>query len=290
MAFDLATHKILVTGGDGQLAQSFQDLLKKQGISGIVLSKADCDITNKQQVAQVVQDIGPGILINCAAYNMVDMAESQSALAMQVNSIGVRNLAFACRDKGIFMVHFGTDYVFDGKKGSPYVETDMPGPLSMYGQSKLEGERMLINSGVQHLLFRVSWLYGHGQQNFLYKLRTWLEKGDIIQVSTDEVSVPTYTVDVVAIVIEALQRGLQGTYHLTNSEFCSRFELAQYFFSEMGIERLIVPVEQKSFSLPAKRPLFSAMSNVKLSMDLNKAIPVWQDALKRYCRDLKGGK
>jgi dTDP-4-dehydrorhamnose reductase len=289
MAIDLARQKIMIVGGAGQLAQAFQALFMRLGLNAVALSRTECDITDKDRMARTIQSIAPAIIINCAAYNLVDMAESQADLAMRINGAGVGDLAAVCRDQKIFMVHFGTDYVFDGKKGSLYSEEDVPAPLSIYGQSKLAGEKLLLNSGAGHLLFRVSWLFGHGHQNFLYKLQGWLKGRDHVQVSTDEVSVPTYTIDVAGLVTEALRRGLGGTYHLVNSGFCSRFELAQFFCTAMRIERPIEPVEQKVFSLPAKRPAFSAMSNAKLSKDLGIAIPAWQDGVGRYCANLKGG-
>jgi dTDP-4-dehydrorhamnose reductase len=289
MAPDLSTKKILITGGNGQLAQAFKALFMKSGLNAVALTRADCDITDRDQFASVVENLRPGIIINCAAYNLVDDAESQPEAAFQINRNGVGNLTDICRDRKIFLVHFSTDYVFDGKKGSPYVEEDVPAPLSIYGQSKLEGERLIVDSGADHLIFRVSWLFGSGPQNFLFKLRNWLNDRNLIQVSTDEISVPTYAVDVAEYVLGSLRRGLSGLYHLPNTGSCSRYDLAQYFCSEMKIARTIQPVEQKIFALPARRPLFSAMSNAKLSKELAVSIPTWQDAVSRYCRYLRGG-
>jgi len=289
MSPDLSKKKILLTGGNGQLAQAFKVLFTKLGLNTAVLTRGECDITVRDQLANVVESLRPEIIINCAAYNLVDDAENKPEVAFKINRNGVGNLADICRERKIFLVHFSTDYVFDGFKGKPYVEEDMPAPLSVYGQSKLEGERLVAISGADHLIFRLSWLFGNGPQNFLFKLRNWLNDRDLIQVSRDEISVPTYVVDVAGQVLNSLRRGLRGLYHMPSTGFCSRYELAQYFCSEMNIARTIEPVEQKIFSLPARRPLFSAMSNAKLSKDLAVSIPVWQDAVSRYCRNLKGG-
>jgi dTDP-4-dehydrorhamnose reductase len=289
MNSDMTNKKILITGGAGQLAQAFNGLFMKSGLSATTLSRADCDITDRDQLAKVVEGLRPDIIINCAAYNLVDEAEKKPEAAFKINRNGVGNLSDICRERKIRLVHFSTDYVFDGLKGKPYEEEELPAPLSVYGQSKLEGERLVVVSCADHLIFRVSWLFGNGPQNFLFKLRNWLNDRNLIQVSQDEISVPTYTADVAEHVLGALRKSLRGLYHLPNTGYCSRYELAQYFCSEMKIARDIQPVEQKIFALPARRPLFSAMSNAKLSKDLAVLIPTWQDAVSRYCQHLKGG-
>jgi dTDP-4-dehydrorhamnose reductase len=184
------------------------------------------------------------------------------------------------------MVHFGSDYVFDGmKENALYSENDPANPLNEYGKSKLSGEERVIRECRQSLVFRLSWVFGAGQQNFIYKLKTWAQNSEYLKIACDEFSVPTYTHTVVDITLKALQQGLTGRYHLTNSGFCSRYEWAKQILKQTGIAKFIRPVSMDSFTLPAKRPKFSAMSNGKISSLLHVSIPAWEDALISFLRE-----
>jgi dTDP-4-dehydrorhamnose reductase len=274
--------KILIAGANGQLARAFRKSLEGSHYRVTALDRHQMDITDLHAVAKALSVHTPDIVINCAAYNFVDKAEEDERDAFRVNAEGVRNLASGCKQNGIFLVHYSTDYVFDGKKEGMYSEEDKPNPLNKYGLSKLSGEHYLQEETDNFLLFRVSWVFGDGTQNFLYKLHEWAKTIKILRIVADQISIPTYTDDIVTITMFAVGKGLKGLYHLTNSGYASRYEMARYFLERMGIERLILPVSSSYFSSPAIRPYFSAMSNQKLSDELDVSIPDWKIGIDRY--------
>jgi len=234
--------------------------------------------------------IKPDIIVNCAAYNNVDEAEANPELAHLVNSKAVENLAQLCKKSNIFLVHYSSDYVFDGKKGDLYTEVDTPNPLNEYGKSKLSGENITRDSLTDYLVFRTSWVIGRGKQNFLYKLMNWAKENRVLKISSDETSVPTYTEDIANVTLLSLERGLNGLYHLTNSGYASRYELAKYFIDKMELENVIIPVCASVFSARATRPLFSAMSNKRISKELSISISHWKKGVDRFIEILKNQK
>ena len=280
--------KYLIFGKNGQLGREFVKWLNGGSVKSlngkfvewIAVGREECDISDLNQVLEIFESIKPDIVINCAAYNLVDKAEEDYLTAVKVNSVGVRNLAFACNRYRAFLVHYSTDYVFDGKKENGlYTEDDKPDPLNEYGKSKLMGEEFLKEETDKFLVFRVSWVYGEGKQNFIYKLLKWAENNDYLKISYDEVSVPTSTGTIVDVTLKALKKGLEGLYHLTNSGYASRYEWAKKVFQIKRIDKFIYPVSSEIFNLPAKRPKFSAMSNRKLSKELSIEIPYWEEEL-----------
>lgn len=276
--------KIAVTGAYGQLGLAFQQEFIREGIPFWGADLSTCNIARKEQVEHMLDAQRPSVLINCAAYNLVDDAENDRAAAFEVNADAVKVLAQACQDRGIKLVHYSSDYVFDGKKGSPYTEEDLTNPLNVYGLSKYEGETSARTISANHLVFRTSWVYGEGKQNFLYKFSQWAKTKKVINVSDDEVSVPTYVGDIVWVTLKALDKGLTGLYHLTSTGHASRYEWAKVFVKESGLATEVTPVPMSSFSLKAARPLFSAMSNQKISKALRIRIPSWQEGVEKYIR------
>jgi dTDP-4-dehydrorhamnose reductase len=275
---------ILVTGAEGQLAKQFQETLKIFGHTITVLDKENLDISDPDAVTETVSKNAPDVVINCAAYNYVDQAEKDFDTASKVNALGVKNLASACNKNNALMVHFGSDYIFDGAKGDFYTEEDKPNPINKYGESKLLGEKFLQEETDNFILFRVSWVFGKGKNNFLYKLSEWADKNRILKIVCDQISVPTYTEDIVSITTFAIKKGLRGIYHLTNSGYASRYEVARYFLEKMGMDRLVLPVTSDYFPSSAKRPYFSSMSNQKISKKMNVNIPDWRIGIDRYIR------
>jgi dTDP-4-dehydrorhamnose reductase len=227
----------------------------------------------------------PDVIINCAAYNLVDKAEESPETAFTVNATGPANLARAAALNKAVFVHFGSDYVFDGNKESGlYTEDDATNPLNEYGKSKLAGEERSLEELDRCLVLRLSWVFGQGKQNFIYKLTQWAAGNEYLKIACDEFSVPTYTGAVVDVTLKALQQGLTGRYHLTNSGFCSRYEWAKEILDVLGVRKFIRPVSMDSFKLPAKRPNFSAMTNAKIAGLLNISIPTWQEAVRSFLR------
>ena len=183
-------------------------------------------------------------------------------------------------------MHFGSDYVFDGRKENGlYTESDPVNPLNEYGQSKLAGEQHVMDQSDRFLVLRLSWVFGSGKQNFIYKLAEWSRNNEYLKIACDEFSVPTYTGMVVDITLKAIEQGMTGRYHLTNSGFCSRYEWAKLILSTIGVNKFIRPVTMDTFNLPAKRPKFSAMTNSKLASLLNVDIPTWEESVRLFLKE-----
>ena len=274
--------KFLLIGSLGQLGNEFKHYFQKNNIEFYETDLPTLDVFNLDDVLEIFSNFKPEIVINCSAYNFVDRAEEDRWNPIKVNTIGVKNLAYACEKYDSFLVHFSTDYVFDGEKPIQYTEEDEPNPINFYGLSKYLGEQAISDILDSYLIFRVSWLYGYGTQNFIVKFLHWVEDTDIVRIAIDEVSVPTSTFTVVDAVMKSLDEGLCGLYHLTNSGFASRYEWALEIKKNLGLRINIVPVNSEEFHLPARRPKFSAMSNQKISSDLNIEIPSWREELERF--------
>jgi len=274
--------KFLITGASGQLAQEFIRFFDKQGLNYYAPNEDGLDITDFGQVKKAISKYNPDIILNCAAYNEVDAAEDHPEKAFSVNSEAVRNLAEACKDLGIFMVHFSSDYVFDGKNGKSYYEDDKPCPSSVYGESKLQGEKEVEECADKYLIFRLSWVFGKGKSNFLYKILELSKNTDCLKIVKDEISSPTFTADVVRVVLLSIERDLRGLYHLTNSGFCSRYDWGKYYFQKMEKKMKIISANSSEFVTKAQRPAYSVMSNKKLSEELDIVIPDWKDAVDRF--------
>ncbi|MDI1471512.1 MAG: dTDP-4-dehydrorhamnose reductase [Thermodesulfovibrio sp.] len=274
--------KILITGSKGQLATEFIKELSQRDIEFVALSREELDITDFNKVYNIIKQIHPNIVINCSAYNNVDGAESDFIQTYKVNALGSYNLAIACKEINAKLIHYSTDYVFDGTKEGLYTEEDRPNPINEYGKSKLFGELFIEEVLDKYLIFRTSWVYGEGKQNFLYKLTQWAETQQYLKIACDEFSAPTSTKTMVDVTLRAIEKGLTGLWHLTNSGYASRYEWAKEFMRLKGIKKFIYPAYQTDFNLPAKRPKFSAMSNEKLCKELDIEILDWQEALRQF--------
>ncbi len=286
--------KILIAGASGQLAHEFIKVLPSAGHEVVAPSEESLDITDEAVVRSVINSQHPDIVLNCAAYNHVDSAEKEGfEVAYGVNALGPKNLAAACRQCSALFVHYSTDYVFDGRKEGFYTEEDATAPINRYGETKREGELFVMREGGRYLIFRLSWVFGDGSQNFLCKLAEWAGKNRVLRRVCDQVSVPTYTTDIVVATMLAVDRGLNGLYHLTNSGYASRYEVARYFLEKIGADNIVLPVTSSLFPSQAKRPYFSAMSNTRLASGLRHIIPDWKNAIDRYLgkngRSIKGG-
>ncbi|MFZ8861349.1 MAG: dTDP-4-dehydrorhamnose reductase [Thermocrinis sp.] len=275
--------KVLITGASGQLRKEFVKVLSSRGIDFVALKRKDLDVTNFEKAYKTLKEINPSVIINCSAYNKVDLAETEILKAFSTNAIGPYNLAITCREINAILIHYSTDYVFDGIKKGLYTEEDSPNPLNQYARSKLLGEELVKQVLEDYLILRVSWVYGEGTQNFLYKLEEWAKKQEVLKVVVDEFSVPTSTKTIVEVTLKAIDAGLTGLYHLTNSGYASRYEWAKEYFKLKGINKLIYPALQADFNLPAKRPKWSVMSNEKISEALGITIRDWKEDLKSFC-------
>lgn len=274
--------KILILGHRGMLGT---DLLLRMMAAHDVTGKdvGDFDITVEDDCGCVIAECSPDVVINAAAYTNVDGCETDRERCFAVNAVGVKNIALACRGKGIRIVHFSTDYIFDGRKETPYVEEDEPAPLNVYGASKLEGERFLQAFSDRWLLIRTAWLYGKNGKNFV---KTILEKAAAVKtldVVDDQIGAPTYSWDLAAAVQLLVEGGHEGLFHLTNRGRCSWHEFACKIMQYAGKNDVTVrPIPSADLARPAVRPAWSVLSSRKFSEATGKTMRFWQIALQDY--------
>jgi dTDP-4-dehydrorhamnose reductase len=285
---ELAGKKILILGSDGQLARAFKEWMERSSIEHFTPAEAEADITNGQAISRILKETRADIVINGAAYNNVEQAEDDPRTAFAINAEAPGELAGACARENVKLVHFSSDYVFNGETRVPYTENDTPDPLNNYGRSKLEGERAVLAADPSALVLRLSWVTGHGKQNFLYKLEQWQKGRAVLEVADDETSVPTFVETIVEVTLKALSAGLCGLYHLTNSGRASRYEFAKEYIKLKGLPVRVDPVPMSRFPSKAARPKFTAMSNEKISRELGITIVDWRAALEDYVEKQKG--
>lgn len=269
---------ILVVGANGMLGRDLMPLLGDRGrgvdIDGI-------DITSLESVERVLTAVRPSVVINCAAYTDVDGCESNRETAMQVNGEGVAHLAMASRMIGARLVQISSDYVFDGSKGTPYLEDDAPNPLSVYGESKLAGEMNAVVNP-DHLIVRTQWLYGLHGKNFVETMLRLGSERDEISVVNDQVGSPTWTVDLAHAIVALLEKGCRGVYHAANDGYCSWNDFARAIFQEAGLSVKVTAMTTEQLNRPARRPLHSTLDCGKLARDGDYRPQPWRDALRSY--------
>lgn len=281
--------KILITGAGAQLAVYFKRSAASQSLDVTAFSSPELDVTRADLLQKTVANVKPDIILNCAAYNLIDQAEADPQMAMAVNAQAPEHLAGLCRKQRILLVHYSTAHVFDGNKQQPYVESDPVAPVNVYGRSKLAGEEAIRQQLDQALILRLSWMFGRGKNCFLTKVAQWAGKSPALKISTDEISVPAYSQDIVDATLAALRKGLTGLFHLTSHGSCSRYEYVKFYCQKMGLRNELVPVLAESFHLPARRPLYTCMANGKIEKALGLTLPHWQDGLTRFTEQLKKG-
>lgn len=278
--------RIAVLGAAGQLGR---DLCPRLPGEVIPLSRADLDLSNASGIASAIAAVRPDVLVNCAAYNFVDKAESEPDAAFAVNAWGVRALAQACATAQIKFVHFSTDYVFglDANRSTPMTENDPPGPVSVYGLSKLAGEYLTLASAKNSLVIRTCGLYGvHGSGgkggNFVETMLRVAGQGKPLRVVADQHCTPSYTVDVAEATVALLGTGATGLFQITNAGSCNWHEFATEIFRLAKLKPDLTPVTSAEYVLPARRPPFSVLSNAKLASAGVSTPRPWQDALAAY--------
>ena len=276
--------RVLVAGAGGMLAQDLIPCLSGRGYAIQALDHRGLDITDVVAVRAAVESFEPDLIINCAAYTKADEAEREEYQALMVNGLGVQNLCLVCQDGDIPLVHFSTDYVFDGTKKGPYTIYDVPNPLNAYGRSKLLGEKHVLRFLSKFYLIRVSWLFGLNGKNFV---ETMLELGQSqkkVHVVNDQRGCPTWTCHLVEAVVALIETERYGVYHITNSESATWFDFAQEIFRLSGVGVELVPVTSEQFPRPARRPLNSVLDPFPLPQLLGREMPSWREALEEYLR------
>jgi dTDP-4-dehydrorhamnose reductase len=280
--------RIIITGGGGMLAGALQRALLQQGQQAYCLPRAALDIADPDSVAAAFDQYRPSLVLNCAAYTKVDMAEKESATADQINGHSVGRLARLCRDRGAALVHFSTDYVFDGSQNHPLKETDPVGPRSAYGRSKLLGEQLLEEQAPDHwMILRTAWLYGPGGPNFAATMINAATAGRPLSVVADQHGAPTFTEDLSAACVQLLQKdAANGIYHVTNGGQTTWFDFTAAILERFHLSAPLSPTttdewrQKKPDSAP--RPQFSVLDLSKTEKTLGRSMPDWRQGLERY--------
>jgi dTDP-4-dehydrorhamnose reductase len=283
---------IIITGGNGMLAHALIRALAARGLRALTLDRRVCDITQSADVRRTFESHRPSLLLNCAAHTKVDLCEDEPDKADEINGRAVGRLAEAAKRHGTRLVHFSTDFVFDGRGSRPYRVDDPLGPLSAYGRSKLLGEQVLQEHAPAHwLILRTAWLYGRNGPCFP---RTIVERGRAgqpLRVVSDQIGAPTYTEDLAAATFELLDREASGIWHLTNAGTTSWFDFAKAAVEEFGIQADLAPTTTDDWlkvrPKQAVRPAYSVLDIEPFANIVGHPMRPWRDALRDYARAVK---
>ncbi|MBO5165907.1 MAG: dTDP-4-dehydrorhamnose reductase [Lachnospiraceae bacterium] len=274
--------KVLVTGVKGQLGFDVVRELEKRNMEAVGVDIEEMDITDAQSVDRVIREAAPDAVIHCAAYTAVDAAEDNEELCRKVNAEGPQNIADVCKALDIKMIYISTDYVFDGQGERPWEPEDERHPLSVYGQTKYEGELAVQNTLEKYFIVRIAWVFGVNGKNFVKTMLRLAETHNKLTVVNDQYGSPTYTYDLARLLVDMVLTDKYGVYHATNEGICTWYEFACEIFRLTGIEMEVAPVSSDEYPAKAKRPENSRMSKDKLEANGFERLPSWQDALKRY--------
>lgn len=262
--------KIVLLGYAGQLGNAIGQQLNALGLTYQGYDRTQLDITNPHQLIELFSNAPPEIVINCAAYTSVDLAETERDLCSDINEHAVANIANLCRENNTFLMHFSTDYVFDGAKKHPYVEEDTPNPINHYGTSKLAGEKAIVKICSKYCIIRTSWLYGVFGKNFRTKILQQAVSQKTLNVISDQLGTPTQIAGLAAAVAKIVQHYHAptalpyGIYHFSDSTVMSWFQLAKAILKEANNNCVVMPISALTIKSPAKRPNYSALNCHKL--------------------------
>lgn len=276
--------KILVTGANGQLGSELRVLSVNSNHEFLFTDVAELDITNREAVDNYVSEHGTDIIVNCAAYTNVDKAEDDTEMADNINHLAVKNLAEVSAKYKLTLIHISTDYVFDGSKNTPYLETDPTAPLGVYGRTKLAGEKAVTDSGCDYLIIRTSWLYSSFGNNFVKTMRRLTAEKDSLKVVFDQVGTPTYAGDLAQAILKIIDSGKYadnaGIYHFSNEGVCSWYDFAIEIRNLSGNLCDIQPCHSDEFPSKVKRPNFSVLDKTKIKETFGLKIPYWKVSLR----------
>lgn len=276
--------KVFVTGVKGQLGYDVVEELKRRGMEAIGVDIDEMDITDADSVDQVITDANPDAVIHCAAYTAVDAAEENIELCRRVNADGPLNIAKICKKLDIPMIQISTDYVFDGEGTRPWEPDDKCSPLNVYGLTKYEGEKAVMDTLDKYFIVRIAWVFGINGKNFVKTMINLGQTRDHLTVVNDQFGSPTYTYDLAKLLVDMIQTDKYGIYHATNEGICTWYEFACEIFRLAGLDVKVDPVSADNYPTKAKRPFNSRMSKEKLTENGFQKLPTWQDALDRYIK------
>lgn len=293
--------KILITGANGQLGRALaKQYIKNDNIeliltsikdfdlsqykiynSNTIITKVKLDITDEDNVNEVIGKYRPDVVINCAAYTAVDKCELYAKKAYEINALGPKYLALATNEIGAKIVQISTDYVFDGEGNTPLVETDKVNPQTVYGSTKLNGEIFVREINPKHYVVRTAWLYGEGN-NFIRTMIDLSKTNEKLKVVNDQRGTPTSTVDLSQVIIKLVEKNFYGLYHCTCQGECTWYDFAKEIFRIKGIKTEVIPCTTDEFPRLAKRPKYSVLKNSALEKSIGDMMRKWQDALIEY--------
>ncbi|MFN6274091.1 MAG: dTDP-4-dehydrorhamnose reductase [Microcystis sp.] len=286
--------KVLLIGAKGQVGQELQVTLPQLG-EVISIGREELDLTNSEKIGQLIREIHPNYLVNASAYTAVDKAETEPDLAYYINATAPKIMAEAAEKIKAKFLHISTDYVFDGRKNTPYLETDLTNPLGVYGQSKLRGEEEIKTVNSQAIILRTAWVYGsYGKSNFVKTMLRLGKEREELKVVVDQVGSPTWAKDIATAITQLLINADNppGIYNFTNSGVASWFDLTKAIFEEAKISGIplkiqrVIPITTAEYPTPAVRPAYSVLSGQKISQQLGYIPPYWRDSLKAMLNQL----
>jgi len=281
--------RILLTGRNGQVGWELERKLAPLG-EVIATDRSSFDLTNEEQIRSTVRALKPDVIVNAAAYTAVDKAESEPELAMRINGIAPGIFAAEAKRLGALVVHYSTDYVFDGEKATPYVEDDPPNPINVYGKTKLEGERAVQASGCRYLILRTSWVYGARGKNFLLTILRLAREQQELRVVDDQIGAPTWSRALAETTSAVVPRALNdsktlGLYHATNEGETSWFRFSQEILRTAGISARVLRITTGEFRTAAARPANSRLDSSRLRRIFGVALPDWRSSLANCMRE-----
>jgi dTDP-4-dehydrorhamnose reductase len=284
--------RILLTGRSGQVGHALERALAPLG-ELLACDRAALDLADLEAIRRVVREARPEVIVNAAAYTAVDRAESEREAAFRVNARAVAQLGEAAAACGALVIHYSTDYVFDGEKRGPYTEEDVPRPLNVYGESKLAGERALAAAGCRHFIFRTSWVYGPRGKNFLLTILAAAREKPELRVVDDQRGAPTSSLAIAEATARILCRAASrsapgGVYHMSAAGETSWCGFARAILAEAGIVTPVTPIRTEEFPAAARRPKNSVLDNSSLSRVFEVSLEPWQGGLLRVMRELRG--
>jgi dTDP-4-dehydrorhamnose reductase len=304
--------RILLIGKNGQVGAELVTVLARLG-EVFAFDRSQLDLSNPTELRNAIRDVHPNVLVNAAAYTAVDQAEKEPSQARLINTEAPGVMAIAAKEIGALLVHYSTDYVFDGTKNAPYLETDHTNPLSVYGQTKLDGELAIQESGVEHLIFRTAWVYGTRGRNFLLTILRLSTEREELRIVGDQIGAPTWcreiargTTDVLSKIFSQPTRRqgeVRGLYNMTASGQGSWLEFTEAIIEEASdtpkgiswlekatagkeiMTRRIIPITTAEYPTPARRPAYSVLSNVRLEESLGVRLSPWREQLRAVFRE-----
>jgi dTDP-4-dehydrorhamnose reductase len=279
--------KVLVTGHRGILGRALMRELPRRGFDVVGVDVAEMDVTDVGRVRAVAGRVRPDVVINCAAFTQVDDCERNRDLCFDVNARGAGNVARESAAIGALVVHLSTDYVFDGDAGVPYGEGARPGPLSAYGESKLEGEKRVVAAATEYIVVRTAWLFGVGGVNFVSKVLARAKSGEPLEVVDDERGSPTYAGHLAEALANLAGSGFRGLVHVAGAGVASWYDVAAEILRLTGLKVPLTAAEAAGLNLPARRPRYSALDTSLYTALTGEAMPPWQDGLAAYLREIK---